>query len=128
MAYQRLERAKLSHEDLAKLRRQAQTLAAALKTTRQTIRLAEKARTVCGTQAAYVRHIRAGEPACSKCKAANAEYQKARRRTAASRQLKPCGTEAAHRRHLRNNERPCNACIRAHREYQANKRRPKAGK
>lgn len=66
----------------------------------------------CGTQAAYLRHLRAGEKACAECRAANADYYR-RARVAAGvrpRELSPCGTPAAYQRHRKNGEPTCDPC------------------
>ena len=77
----------------------------------------------CGTRAAYVRHVRAGERPCPECRAANADYM--RRRRLRSRKLvvlRPHGTLAALRRHYRRGERPCPACRAAQRAADVKRR------
>lgn len=58
-----------------------------------------------GTNAAYARHIKAGEDPCDACKTAHNEEQKARRDgTLPPRALRPCGTLSAARRHRAHKE------------------------
>ena len=63
----------------------------------------------CGTDAAYVRHLKHNETPCDDCKAAHAEWARARREPK-PRVLKPCGTVAAYARHRKNGEEPCQPC------------------
>jgi hypothetical protein len=81
----------------------------------------------CGTDAAYKRHFRLGEPPCDACRAAHAarcaaDYAARKRdraprepapREPAPREPAPCGTEAAARRHRRRGEPLDEACRRA---------------
>jgi len=69
----------------------------------------------CGTQAAYERHLRAGEKPCAPCRAAHNAYCRGytRYRDTPPRKPQPCGTPAAYRRHRRRGEMPCMACAEA---------------
>lgn len=92
----------------------------------------------CGTHAAYCRHVSRREEPCDPCKAAYAEYGRARladspeavsNARAASRayywrrkrgeevHVDPCGTPTAYRRHLRHGEEACVACLAAWSAY-----------
>ncbi len=72
----------------------------------------------CGTEAAYRRHLRWGQPACNACRVAHsrlqAEWREKARESEQPRELVPCGTDTAYRRHLRRREVPCRACCDAH--------------
>lgn len=73
----------------------------------------------CGTPAAYRRHLRRGEVACSACKKAHARqslaaYRQRKQSVTPPRELVPCGTPAAYRRHLNRGEVTCRACCAAH--------------
>lgn len=70
----------------------------------------------CGTNSAYLRHIRWGQQPCNACRAAHAatEAKRRARQVKPPRELVPCGRESAYRRHLRRNEVPCKACCEAH--------------
>ena len=84
-----------------------------------------------GTNAAYVRHIKAGEQACAPCKAAHTRDEQARLAgTLPPPELKPCGTLAAERRHRAHGEPVDEACRQAalayYRESHASRRRKAA--
>ena len=70
----------------------------------------------CGTWAAYMRHVRAGEDPCEACREAarSKSRQEWHRR---SLKVKPCGTYAAYMRHRKAGEKPCKPCRRASVEY-----------
>jgi hypothetical protein len=73
----------------------------------------------CGTNAAYTRHKRAGEPACKACLAAHTAYtiayERAHRITTPP---KACGTYGGYKRHNRAKTLPCQPCLEANRAYQ----------
>lgn len=76
----------------------------------------------CGTESAYQRHLRAGEPTCQPCRDAHAEHGRAKRaksyvRGPYGRDEPKCGTRRGYRRHLRRGEVTCADCCRAEREY-----------
>lgn len=84
-----------------------------------------------GTNAAYARHIKAGEEACGPCKHAHNQDEKARLAgTLPPVELKPCGTLSAARRHRAKNEPMDAACHQAEadyvREWRAERRRKAA--
>lgn len=72
----------------------------------------------CGTNAAYGRHLRAGDDPCDPCKQAHREYVQ-RWQTTSGRELAPCGTPAAARRHYRRGEPVDQACLAAARTDKA---------
>lgn len=72
----------------------------------------------CGTNAAYQRHVKAGEPADDACLTAHGEYMAAWK-AGALPPPKPvkCGTETGYRHHRKRQEPPCPACREYRRKY-----------
>lgn len=71
----------------------------------------------CGTESAYRRHLRWGQPPCNACRVAHSRLQARYREKGPApepRELRPCGTDSAYRRHLRKREVPCRLCVDAH--------------
>lgn len=67
-----------------------------------------------------IRHTKAGEPVCLKCRESSGHYQRElRSRGIPKRKLKPCGTNAAARRHRRKGEALCFKCKLAEAESRA---------
>lgn len=75
----------------------------------------------CGTDAAYRRHVAAGEIACVAC--VEAHNKKAKTYRKPKRVLKGCGTNAGWAVHRRAKEEPCDPCRIAHNEYNTNARK-----
>lgn len=80
----------------------------------------------CGTMAAARRHWRYGEVPCEACRAAELEYQRARKGSVPFRPA-VCGTVGGYRKHLKAKERPCGECRAANaenmRQYKARRAR-----
>ncbi|KAA0916440.1 hypothetical protein [Dietzia sp. ANT_WB102] len=81
----------------------------------------------CGTNAAYQRHMKAGEQPCEPCVLANREQSRAsyKPKKLDTSDLQPCGTRAAYQRHVRAGEQPCDACLEANRERNRARYKPK---
>ncbi|MEU7597326.1 hypothetical protein AB0B79_30480 [Streptomyces sp. NPDC039022] len=78
----------------------------------------------CGTQAAYTRHVRCGEPVDDACRAANTEAKRVKGTPTPSRR-KPIahGTLAGYKQHHYRGESPCAECLEANRTYVRNRNR-----
>jgi len=78
----------------------------------------------CGTNAAYARHVEAGEQPCEACKEAHAAYNRARYRVMSGPAYYPaarrtgCGSPNGYQRHRRRREDVCPECQAARAEYQ----------
>jgi hypothetical protein len=88
----------------------------------------------CGTDAAYARHYRHGEPIDDACRAAHSARCKANYQARSNpvrdptpREAAPCGTEAAARRHWRRGEPLDEACRQASRVAGAARKGQDAG-
>jgi hypothetical protein len=68
----------------------------------------------CGTNAAYVRHVRRNEPTCQPCRDAHAEYGREHVDGGRPRGVAKCGTQAGYDKHLRRREETCAECRAAH--------------
>lgn len=79
----------------------------------------------CGTNAAYLRHIRHHEKPCAQCLDARRIHRRNTRKEN-PRTLTPCGTRSAYSRHRKRGEKACPACLAAQAEY-SRKRRAKKG-
>lgn len=78
----------------------------------------------CGTQSAYTRHIRHGEPIDDACRAANTETKRAKGTpTPDRRQPIEHGTLKGYKQHRYRDETACAKCLAANREYTRNRDR-----
>lgn len=100
----------------------------------------ETMNTYCGTDKGYMKHWRAGEPACDACIEAQHKYRRELRAKKLGMTLESydlmrkeqkeaskCGTHAGHVRHIRANEIPCSACLDAKNLYGKSLRAKKLG-
>lgn len=71
----------------------------------------------CGTNAAYVRHVRAKEPTCQPCRDAHAAYNRGHEDGGRTRGEAKCGTQAGYDRHLRRRQETCAECRAAHSKH-----------
>jgi hypothetical protein len=78
----------------------------------------------CGTQGAYDRHLRRGEPVDDACRKAHADRRREDR--ARARENAPCGTVAGYQRHRRYAEDACAECREANRVNSAVQRARRA--
>lgn len=82
----------------------------------------------CGTNAAYVRHVKHGEPTCQPCRDAHAAYIRGDYQLAAvtPHEAAECGSTGGYGRHRWRGEVPCKDCCAAvakqHREYRARRK------
>jgi hypothetical protein len=74
----------------------------------------------CGTQSAYTRHVKNGEPIDDACRQANTEAKRTKGTPTPSRR-KPIahGTLKGYRQHRYRDEQACAECLKAHRLYKA---------
>lgn len=81
----------------------------------------------CGTQSAYTRHVKRGEPIDDACRRANTEAKRTKGTpTPSRRQPIEHGTLKGYRQHNYRGEAACAACLEAHREYKRNRSRKDA--
>lgn len=72
----------------------------------------------CGTQSAYTRHVKRGEPIDDACRRANTEAKRTKGTpTPSRRQPIEHGTLKGYRQHNYRGETACAACLEAHRLY-----------
>ena len=78
----------------------------------------------CGTQSAYTRHVKKGEPIDDACRRANTEAKRAKGTpTPSRRQPIDHGTLKGYKQHLYRGEKACAECLEANRLYVANRDR-----
>ena len=78
----------------------------------------------CGTQSAYTRHVKKGEPIDDACRAANTEAKRTKGvPTPGRRQPIEHGTLKGYKQHRYRGEQACADCLAANREYGLNKSR-----
>lgn len=68
----------------------------------------------CGTNAAYIRHVRRKEPTCQACRDAHAAYNREHEGGGRPRGEAKCGTQAGYDKHLRRRQETCAECRAAH--------------
>lgn len=72
----------------------------------------------CGTQSAYTRHVKNGEPIDDACRQANTEAKRTKGTpTPSRRQPIEHGTLKGYRQHRYRDETACDKCLEAHRLY-----------
>jgi hypothetical protein len=81
----------------------------------------------CGTQSAYTRHVRKGEPIDDACRQANTEAKRTKGTPTPGRR-KPIehGTLKGYQQHVYRGEKACADCVEAHRLYKRNRTRKDA--
>lgn len=76
----------------------------------------------CGTQSAYTRHVKNGEPIDEPCRRANAEAKRTKGTpTPSRRQPIDHGTLKGYQQHKYRGETACADCLEAHRAYKRNR-------
>lgn len=81
----------------------------------------------CGTQSAYTRHVKNGEPVDDACRAANTEAKRVKGTpTPSRRQPIEHGTLKGYQQHVYRGEPRCAACLEAHRLYKQDRARKDA--
>ncbi|MDL5205084.1 hypothetical protein [Streptomyces sp. ALI-76-A] len=81
----------------------------------------------CGTQSAYTRHVKNGEPIDDACRHANAEAKRTKGTpTPSRRQPIEHGTLKGYKQHRYRDEQACDKCLEAHRLYGRNRDRKRA--
>ncbi|WP_086768150.1 hypothetical protein [Streptomyces bobili] len=81
----------------------------------------------CGTQSAYTRHVKRGEPIDDACRRANAEAKRTKGTpTSSRRQPIEHGTLKGYQQHRYRSETACAECLDAHRLYKRNRSRKDA--
>ncbi|MFE9448359.1 hypothetical protein [Streptomyces sp. NPDC006739] len=81
----------------------------------------------CGTQSAYTRHVRNGEPIDEPCRRANTEAKRTKGTpTPSRRQPIEHGTLKGYQQHRYRSETACAECLEAHRLYKRNRSRKDA--
>lgn len=78
----------------------------------------------CGTQSAYTRHVKKGEPIDDACRQANTKAKRTKGTpTPSRRQPIDHGTLKGYKQHRYRDEQACASCLAANREYGLNKSR-----